>query len=194
MKTSSKDLFTDYYPYAVAIAKKFSLKIKLPYFDVNDCIQSAIVGLIDAMNKYDESKGTKFKNYAFIRILGTIKDNLRKMSPVPRSIGKNVLYSRNTRSMSDIEDDIGYNEMQSLLGTYTIDIEAEIDRRRLVSKVQAVLWQLKPKKYYVMYQYYIKEKTLKDIGNDLGLAESTMYVHLQKAKIQFKKLWPNQVT
>ena len=43
-------------------------------------------GLIDAIDKFEPDKGTKFKTYAEHRIRGAILDELRAQDWVPRSI------------------------------------------------------------------------------------------------------------
>ncbi|HIE59685.1 MAG TPA: FliA/WhiG family RNA polymerase sigma factor, partial [Hydrogenothermaceae bacterium] len=49
---------------------------------------TGILGLVDAIEKYDESKGVKLSTYAEIRIRGQIIDELRKLDWVPRNIRK----------------------------------------------------------------------------------------------------------
>lgn len=44
-----------------------------------------VIGLLDAIDKYNIKMGTEFKNYAYTRIRGTILDEIRKQSWVPRS-------------------------------------------------------------------------------------------------------------
>jgi len=43
----------------------------------DDLVSAAIIGLFDALEKYDKSKGTKFETYAIWRIRGAILDELR---------------------------------------------------------------------------------------------------------------------
>lgn len=54
----------------------------------NDLVQFGMIGLLDALERYDFSKGVKFETYAIIRIRGTIRDELRKLDWVPRSVRK----------------------------------------------------------------------------------------------------------
>jgi len=44
-----------------------------------------VIGLIDAIEKFNEKLGTEFKNYAYTRIRGSILDEIRKQNWVPRS-------------------------------------------------------------------------------------------------------------
>ena len=45
-----------------------------------------VLGLMDAVQKYDTMKGVKFETYASIRIRGAIKDFMRKQDWVPRGV------------------------------------------------------------------------------------------------------------
>ncbi len=76
-----------------------------PHIDISDVINSGIIGLIDAIEKYDESKGVKFKTYAEFRIRGAILDNLRELDWVPRSIRKTSTLVENTYVR--LEKDLG---------------------------------------------------------------------------------------
>jgi RNA polymerase sigma factor for flagellar operon FliA len=61
------------------------------YVDLQDLMQAGMVGLIEAARSYDESKGSTFESYAYLRIKGAMFDEVRRMSHVPRSavaIGK----------------------------------------------------------------------------------------------------------
>ncbi len=57
-----------------------------PIVTEEDLINTGILGLIDAINKYDPSKGVKLTTYAEIRIRGQIIDSLRKLDWIPRNI------------------------------------------------------------------------------------------------------------
>ena len=54
--------------------------------DQGDLVASGIFGLIDAIEKFDTSRGIKFETYAVRRIKGAIIDELRSIDWVPRSV------------------------------------------------------------------------------------------------------------
>lgn len=54
--------------------------------EFDDLVSYGIIGLIDAIEKYDPKMGSKFKTYATIRIKGAIYDELRLLDWVPRSV------------------------------------------------------------------------------------------------------------
>ncbi len=59
-----------------------------PNVQVEDLIQAGMVGLLEAQQNYDPSKGASFETYAGIRIRGAMLDDIRKGDWVPRSVHK----------------------------------------------------------------------------------------------------------
>jgi RNA polymerase sigma factor for flagellar operon FliA len=59
----------------------------LPHnIEQSDLVSYGIFGLIDAIDKFDLSRGFKFETYAISRIKGAIIDELRSIDWVPRSV------------------------------------------------------------------------------------------------------------
>ena len=54
--------------------------------DQADLVSSGMFGLIDAIEKFEPSRGYRFETYAITRIRGSIMDELRAMDWVPRSV------------------------------------------------------------------------------------------------------------
>ena len=74
-----------YYPLVRKIA--FRISSGLPkHVDVEDLIHIGIVGLIEAIDRYNPEHSPSFSAYAQIRIQGSILDNLRQQDWVPRSV------------------------------------------------------------------------------------------------------------
>lgn len=67
----------------------------------DDLVSAAIIGLFDALEKYDASKGTKFETYAIWRIRGAILDELRALDWASRSI------RRRARNVEEVSRDLG---------------------------------------------------------------------------------------
>ena len=63
------------------------LKAKLPAnIDVDDLIQAGMIGLLDAMDRYESTHQAQFETYATLRIRGAMLDELRSMDWTPRSV------------------------------------------------------------------------------------------------------------
>jgi RNA polymerase sigma factor for flagellar operon FliA len=64
---------------------------KLPAcVQVDDLVQAGMIGLLDAINRYEGSLGGKFEGYAAQRIRGAILDELRGADWLPRSLRKKM--------------------------------------------------------------------------------------------------------
>ncbi len=67
------------------------LAYRLPaYMDAEDLVSVGIIGLMDAMDKYDPGREAKFKTYAEFRIRGAMLDEIRSMDWIPRSVHERV--------------------------------------------------------------------------------------------------------
>jgi RNA polymerase sigma factor for flagellar operon FliA len=73
----------------IDLVKKIVRRIMPKYKDYNesdDLISCGIIGLIDAVNKYDIRYGVKFETYASARVRGEILDYMRKQDWAPSSL------------------------------------------------------------------------------------------------------------
>jgi RNA polymerase sigma factor for flagellar operon FliA len=61
-----------------------------PNVEVDDLIQSGMIGLLDAAKHYSPNKGANFDTYAGIRIRGAMLDEVRKSDWTPRSVHRNM--------------------------------------------------------------------------------------------------------
>ncbi len=57
---------------------------------VEDLYQAGMIGLLDAIKRFDNSKGASFETYAGIRIRGAMVDEVRKGEWAPRSVHRNA--------------------------------------------------------------------------------------------------------
>jgi RNA polymerase sigma factor for flagellar operon FliA len=63
------------------------LSARLPSsVQIDDLFQAGMIGLLEALNKYDASQGAQFTTYASIRIRGAMLDELRRGDWAPRSV------------------------------------------------------------------------------------------------------------
>lgn len=105
------ELIIVYTPLIKYIAQR--LAARLPdHIAIDDLISSGIVGLIDAVSKFDLSKKVQFKTYAEFRIKGAMLDELRALDWVPRSVKEKI---------STLED--AYSTLERQLGRPSTDEE-----------------------------------------------------------------------
>ncbi len=76
-----------------------------PNVEFNDLVSYGILGLFDAINKYDVTQGNKFETYAVSRIRGSIMDELRKLDWAPRLLRKKAREIE--KKSRELEDKLG---------------------------------------------------------------------------------------
>jgi len=83
---SSRDkLILEYAPLIKYISQKIAARLPAN-IELDDLMSSGVIGLMDAIEKYDATRDNKFKTYAEFRIRGAILDELRAQDWVPRSV------------------------------------------------------------------------------------------------------------
>ncbi|MDR1539937.1 MAG: FliA/WhiG family RNA polymerase sigma factor [Clostridiales bacterium] len=129
-------LIIEYAPLVKIIAGRLSIHIG-QYVEYEDIISYGIFGLIDAIDKFEPSKGIKFETYASIRIRGSIIDNIRKLDWVPRTLrAKN---KKLEKTYSDLTLELGHEpSSEELAEKLDISVEETQDLMRKSSVVSLV--------------------------------------------------------
>ncbi len=78
-------LIMDYAPLIRFVSQRIASRLP-SNIDIDDLMSAGVIGLMDAIDKYDPSRDNKFKTYAEFRIRGAILDELRSQDWVPRSV------------------------------------------------------------------------------------------------------------
>ncbi len=79
----------EFAPLVRAMAHRLAFRLPA-YLDVEDLVSVGIMGLMDAMGKYDPRREANFKTYAEFRIRGAMLDEIRAMDWVPRSVHERI--------------------------------------------------------------------------------------------------------
>lgn len=118
MKARDKErLILEYAPVIKYIAQRIATRLP-PHISVDDLINAGVIGLIDAIEKFDSSRDNTFKTYAEFRIRGAMLDELRGLDWVPRSVRQKE--SALERAYEELERRLGRSatdeEVATLLG------------------------------------------------------------------------------
>ena len=106
---------------------------------VDDLVQSGMIGLLEAAKKYDVSKGASFETYAGIRIRGSMLDEVRKGDWAPRSVHRKsrkvaeAIKSIEARTGKDAKDKEIAKEMEIDLNSIIRFSKMLVDQDCLVS-------------------------------------------------------------
>jgi RNA polymerase sigma factor for flagellar operon FliA len=88
-KTDKNALLGIHAPLVKRLAHKMRAKLP-PSVEVDDLIQAGMIGLLDAINRYEENHGAQFETYAVQRIRGAMLDELRSTDWMPRTVRQNM--------------------------------------------------------------------------------------------------------
>ena len=78
-----EQIIEKYIPLVKYLASRVSIG-KTKYIEYEDLVSYGIIGLMDAISKFDPTKGMKFSSYASIRIRGSMIDEIRKNRPISK--------------------------------------------------------------------------------------------------------------
>lgn len=88
-KIRQRDLLEEHLP--LVRRQALGLQVRLPAsVELDDLIQAGMIGLMDALSRYDASHGASFATFASQRIRGAMLDELRSRDWVPRSVRRNT--------------------------------------------------------------------------------------------------------
>lgn len=99
-----EEIVKRYVPLVKYIASRVIIG-KTKYIEYEDLVSYGIVGLMDAINKFDKSRGMKFSTYASIRIKGSMIDELRKNSPISKGAVDKL--NRYNNAIEDLQKEFG---------------------------------------------------------------------------------------
>jgi RNA polymerase sigma factor for flagellar operon FliA len=103
-----------------------------PHVPFDDLLHAGILGLIDAVDKYDPRRNVQLKSYARFRIRGAILDSLRQMDWSPRAL------RRQARRIEDAQ-----RELSSTLGRTPNEVEVSAHLGIPLTEYQQVLGELR---------------------------------------------------
>lgn len=156
----------EFSPLIKYIASRIAIRLP-PHIDLNDLINAGVIGLIDAIEKFDATKQIKFKTYAEFRIRGAILDELRSMDWVPRSVRQKA---------RKVED--AYTRLEYTLGRPASDAEVAREMNVDIDSFHKLLSETAS----------VSLLSLDDLGeNDADLSKRNLLEYI----LQDEKDWPS---
>ena len=100
----------------------------------DDLLHAGIVGLMDAMRKYDPTKNVRFSSYAKFRIRGAILDSLRDMDWSPRDLRRKA--RRLETTMQKLQTELGRSASEPELAQ-AMDMDLE-DFQHMLDEIRGL--------------------------------------------------------
>lgn len=139
-KTDREELIESMLPLVKHVVARMSMY--LPSHVHKDELSSAgILGLIDAVDRYDAKKGSGLKAYCAVRIKGAILDELRRLDWVPRSV------HRDAKRLAEAQDRAGQR-----LGREATTEEVRAELGVSVKQFNHLLERVKPTTFFSLQE------------------------------------------
>ena len=196
-----------------------TLAVRLPDgVDLQNLQAAGVVGLIEAAQNFDPTRGVAFKTFSYPRIRGAIVDEIRRNSPLSQKVMQAVGRVRQTMdqldapatpetiadaagmSIDDVEDCLAAirvafpQRWDDRLGVASNerqpehDLEFEERKRVLADAIE----ELPERERLVITLYYLEELRLKEIGEILEISESRVSRILSRAELKLREICRQQ--
>lgn len=136
-----------------------------PSVEVSDLVSYGVFGLIDAIEKFDPDRATKFESYAITRIRGAILDGLRAIDWMPRSL---------RHKARDVQN--AYAALQSRLHRTPTEPEVAAELRLTEPQLQSLFRQLAFANVVALDEFLTPSR---DGGTPLSLRETLADTHAE---------------
>jgi len=170
------ELIERYAPLATAMARR--MRVPTNALTGRDDIESAaLVGLIDAVDRFDPDRGVPFEGYAGLRIRGAVLDELRRVDD----------HTRDERRRARIVAENAEPEIATFGATLSLELLLESGERDwaaddetddryesqdLRSRVESALQCLPPRQRELLARYYGDALTLRESALRMGISEA----------------------
>jgi RNA polymerase sigma factor for flagellar operon FliA len=186
-----------------------------PGVDVDNLESAGLLGLVEAAQRFDTSRGVDFKAFAALRIRGAMIDEARRNSPLPQDLLQYVkLVSRAQERLSppvtiealvaetgltadQVLDALGaipltqvksFDPAADELSRITEDVSSfDMEREDERRLLADAISSLPERERLIVTMYYKEDLRLKEIGEILGLSESRVSRLLTAAQFQLRE-------
>ena len=186
-------------PIVFHLAKKIRLSLPFPT-EMEDLVAYGQLGLVEASERFDSSRGNSFATFAHYRIKGAIYDGLREMGVITRSRAYRFAANANDVLMTAVDDTVTgtaataddeiksvENLIDTLLPIYFLSLDeedtkeisdekaftsADFETRDLLERIRSVLEELAPEESEMLKKLYFKNILMKDLAAQMGVNKS----------------------
>ncbi|WP_457567701.1 sigma-70 family RNA polymerase sigma factor [Desulfurobacterium sp.] len=178
---SRKELVLEHLPLVKKIANKIYRRIPEGIVDFDDLVNTGVIGLMKAIDRYDERKAN-FSTYAYIRIRGEIMDFLRSVDFMSRGArekmknGEAELLKAEMMYITSIEESLfkGADKL-TIADTLKSDApgpEEETILKDLKFRLARAIDNLSDREKLILQLIFVEELDLKSISKILDISVS----------------------
>ena len=167
-------LIERYVPLAARIAHGMNVPVSA-VAGPDDLESAAVIGLIDAVDRFEPERGVPFEGYASLRIRGAVLDEVRRVDELGRADRRR---QREAQAQGEEGPYLGTVSLDELLengyrgGPEQDELAERYDAEDLRMRVRSAIACLPPRQREVVERYYDQSLTLRETGERMGISEA----------------------
>jgi RNA polymerase sigma factor FliA len=185
-------LVVHYSPWARLVARDVYMRVYLLRDAWHDCVQNALLGLMEAIERFDSTRGVPFQPYARLRIRGAVFDGLRALRETHIELGY-VLKGREAalqERVDSLHEGSDGDPLEAFVATtvglglgFLLDVQsmpgaadptdayAELEKHQLSMAVSESLDLLSEREQTIVVLHYYHQLSFVDIAGQLGVTK-----------------------
>jgi RNA polymerase sporulation-specific sigma factor len=167
-----KRIIESYQPLVFKLAMKWRLSESV----MLDTIQEGTIGLIEAVESYDENRGVAFSLFASYRIRGRMINYLKKEKGFECVQLDSPVYSKNNGEEKT-------DAFIDLLQDDSVEVTEKAEQNYLLAELKAAFERLPAREQLVLNAVYLNESEPKELAATMGMSLSYVY-RLQKQGVR----------
>lgn len=180
------ELIESYRPYVSRLVARMGIP-PTSVQEREDLVSAGVIGLIDAVDRFDHARGVPFEAFARARIQGAVIDELRRLDGRTRTFWKHV------REGTAQEDSLpAALSLDRLIAEGTEpaagDMTTSLLEQDLYNDVGIALMTLPRRERSVLQRYYGAARTLREIGREMGVSEARVCQLHARAIAQLRRM------
>ena len=163
-----------YVPLASRIARGMNVPVGA-VASADDLESAGVIGLIDAVDRFEPERGVPFEGYASLRIRGAVLDEVRRVDELGRADRRR---QREAQAQGEEGPYQGTVSLDELLengyrgGPEQDELAERYDAEDLRMRVRSAIACLPPRQREVVERYYDQSLTLRETGQRMGVSEA----------------------
>ncbi len=185
-------LITSYIPLVRFVVSRLGIP-STSLLEADDLVSYGIIGLINAIDRFDPSRGVRFEAFAAVRIRGAVIDRPAREEEAAAAVG--VSTSRYRQMLLDVsmtvmsldvplsllmQDDCVASLRDVLEDHETLGPADAVEQRELLAALSTAIDHLPERERHLLSLYYHEELTMREISKMMGVSESRVcQLHMQ---------------
>jgi len=164
-------LIESFAPLAARIARGMNVPVGA-VAGVDDLESAAVIGLIDAVDRFEPARGVPFEGYASLRIRGAVLDEVRRVDELGRADRRRQREAAAQGETGSYHGTVSLDERGYHGGAEQDEVAERYEAEDLRMRVRSAMACLPARQREVLERYYGDSLTLREAGLRMGISEA----------------------